>query len=325
MHSLQGRPRAPREGVRLNEGGRGGGRSRRAAITRLAFAIATLFGCVGPLAVDGTSQSIGWHANGALRHPATLPVKGDGYAIGAPWRERQSNNGSDELVEAVVRAARSVARAYPGGVAAVGDLSRSSGGGSVQHKSHQSGRDVDIFFYAVRSGGTPVVPGDVMFHFDRAGRGVGWSPPQGLKAPAEPVPDVRFDVRRNWRLVRALLSDPGVEVQWIFVARDLAARLLQEARATGEDPALIARAAVIVRQPSDSEPHDDHMHVRIFCDPDDRREGCADKGPARWWKKHWKYMTAPYGRGSGAESHSALVDLLRSRQPLPVVGPHLAS
>ena len=286
---------------------------------------AGLAGCVGPMALDGTSQSIGWHANGALRHPAVLPVEGDGYAIGGPWRERHSNRGTDELVETVVRASRAVARAYPGGTAAVGDLSRAAGGGSAEHKSHQSGRDVDIFYYAVRPGGVPVTPGAVMFHFDRAGRGVSWSPPQGTRRPAQPVPDVRFDVRRNWRMVRALLTDPGAEVQWIFVQRDLAARMLQEARTLGEDPALIARAMAIVRQPADSEPHDDHMHVRIYCDPDDRQEACADKGPARWWKKHWKYMAPPYGRTPSAEASSALLELLRSRVPLSAVTPKLTS
>jgi len=291
----------------------------------LAWCAVALGGCVGPLALDGTSQSLGWHANGALRQPAVLPVKGDGYSIGGPWRERQSNHGTDELVEMVVRASRSVAHAFPGAVAAVGDLSHPAGGGSVEHKSHQSGRDVDFFYYAVRPDGTPVAPGDVMFHFDRTGRSFSWSPPQGHRAPAQRVPEVWFDARRNWRLVRALLTDPGVEVQWIFAQRDLAARLLQEARAAGEDPGLIARASAIMKQPTGSEPHDDHMHVRIFCDPNDREEACADKGPARWWKKHWKYMAAPYGRGAGPQTAAALLELLRSRDPLPVVGPKLTS
>ncbi|HEY8925661.1 MAG TPA: penicillin-insensitive murein endopeptidase [Polyangia bacterium] len=334
MHPLQGRSGAPREGVRLIERAapRGGDAARawtwgwRALRTlALTWCAAVAGGCVGPLALDGTSQSLGWHANGALRQPAVLPFKGDGYAVGAPWRARQSNHGTDELVELVVRASRSVARALPGAVVPVGDLSRPAGGGSAEHKSHQSGRDVDFFYFALRPDGSPVVPGDVMYHFDRTGRSASWSPPQGHRAPAERVPEVWFDARRNWRLVRALLTDPGVEVQWIFVQRDLAARLLQEARAAGEDPALVARAAAIVKQPVGSEPHDDHMHVRIFCDPDDRQEACADKGPARWWKKRWKYMTPPYGRGAGSDTASALLQLMRSREPLPVVGPNLTS
>lgn len=321
MHSLQGRSGTAGKGVRLNAGAFG------RAILAVAFvtAVTAAGGCVGPLAFDGTSASIGSPANGTLRSPARLPTKGDGYVIGEPWRLRESNHGSDELVAAVVRAARAVGRSYPGSVAAVGDLSRASGGGSAEHRSHQSGRDVDVFYYAVKPSGAPVPPGNAMIHYDRAGRSAAWSPPQGTSAPATPVPDVRFDARRNWKFVRALLTDPGVEVQWIFVQKDLAARLLQQGRAEGEDPELLARAVAIVRQPSDSEPHDDHMHIRIYCDPDDRGQGCVDKGPPRWWKKSWKYMRPPFGRGDGDRSGAALLQILRTRLPVPVTGAKLTT
>ena len=291
----------------------------------LSGSLAWLTGCAGPLAFDGSSESLGSHANGALRHPSTLPARGDGYAIGEPWRKRQSNRGSDQLVEALVRASRAVARAAPGGTAPIGDLSHTGGGGSAEHKSHQSGRDVDIFYYAVHPNGTPVIPGNTMIHYDRSGRSASWSPARGRRAPAEALPDARFDTRRNWRMVRALLLDPDIEVQWIFVQRDLAARLLQEGRAEGEDPALLARAQVLLRQPADSEPHDDHMHVRVFCDVDDRDSGCVDKGPPRWWKKHWKYMTPPFGRRADGEPASRLLEVLRSRAPLPLAGSNLTT
>ena len=283
------------------------------------------WGCASALSFDGTSESIGSHANGALRHPAILLTKGDGYSIGEPWRQRHSNRGSDELVEAIVRGSRVVARTQAGSVAAIGDLSHAGGGGSAEHKSHQSGRDVDIFYYALHPNGLPALPGEAMIHYDRAGRSVAWSPARGHRAPPEAVPEVRFDNRRNWRMVRSLLLDPDVEVQWIFVQRDLGARLIQEGRAEGEDAALLARASVILRQPADSEPHDDHMHVRVFCDPDDRDEGCVDKGPPRWWKKHWKYMRPPFGRPGGAEVRSLLLDVLRTRVPLPLGGAKLTT
>ena len=32
-------------------------------------------------------------------------------------------------------------------------------------------------------------------------------------------------------------------------------------------------------QPSDSSPHDDHFHVRLYCAPDDLPYGCADRPP----------------------------------------------
>jgi murein endopeptidase len=100
---------------------------------------------VGPLAHGFGSASLGTHADGTLRHPVVLPFEGDGYAVPGPWRVRRANYGTEELVGAVVRAARAVESELPGAVAAIGDLSYRAGGGSVQHKSHQSGRDVDVF------------------------------------------------------------------------------------------------------------------------------------------------------------------------------------
>src|SRR5262249_23811342 len=142
--------------------------------------------------------------------------------------------------------ARSVDRAFPGGVAAVGDLSRRNGGGSSEHKSHQNGRDVDGFYYATDARGEPAAPGQALFRFNGDGRAVRWSPARGLAAPARPVPAYRFDSKRNWAFVRALLSDPETEVEWIFVQRDLATLLMREAAEAGEDPALLARAAFIL-------------------------------------------------------------------------------
>jgi penicillin-insensitive murein DD-endopeptidase len=276
------------------------------------------------MALDFSSASVGTSSEGTLRHPAVLPFEGDGYTVPAPWRIRHANYGTEGLIGAVVRASRAVAREVPGGLAEVGDLSHRAGGESVQHKSHQSGRDVDVFYYAVDGGGRPVRLTDAMLHFAPDERAWRWSPPQGTRSPARPVPAYRFDARRNWAFVRALLDDPDVEVQWIFMQRNLAAALLREATAAGDDPALLARAAFVIHEPSDSEPHDDHMHVRLYCDPGDRGLGCADRGPVRWWKKLWKYMAAPYGRppadALGEDGFAALGRLFRQELPLALTG-----
>jgi len=308
VHPLQGRPGANRKGVRL------------AAATLCLLSAA---GCAGPLAFDFGSASIGTHADGTLRHPTQLPFDGDGYTVPRPWRTRRANYGTEELVGAVVRAARAVERSDPGGVAAIGDMSRRSGGDSAEHKSHQSGRDVDVFFYGVDRDGRPLRPGDAMLHFAPDGRATRWSPPHGVRAPAAAVPSARFDAQRNWAFVRALLSDPEVEVQWIFIHRGLAAALLHEATRVGDDPALVARASFIMKQPSDAEIHDDHMHVRFYCASGDRRLGCVDKGPVRWWKKMWKYMGVPFGRPPsdtiGADAIAAFGRLFRGELPLTFV------
>ncbi len=276
-------------------------------------------GCAGPLATTFSSTSLGTAADGTLRHPASLPFEGEGYAVPVPWRTRHANYGTETLVDLIARVSREVERDAPGGVAAIGDLSRRRGGGSAQHRSHQDGRDVDVFFYATDAGGRPVRLNEAMLHFSSEGRAVRWSPPQGTRAPARPVPPYRFDARRNWAFVRGLLSDPDAEVQWIFVQRSLGAALLREAAAEGDDPALLARAAFILHQPSDSEPHDDHMHVRLYCGIGERSFGCADRGPVRWWKKMWKYMEAPFGRAPaesvGADRLAAFGRLIREETP----------
>ena len=112
-------------------------------------------------------------------------------------------------------------------------------------------------------------------------------------------------------------------MQWIFIHRALAAALLHEATRAGDDPALVARASFIMKQPSDAEVHDDHMHVRFYCAPADRRLGCVDKGPVRWWKKMWKYMgvavRAPPAETVGADAIAAFGRLFRGELPLTFV------
>jgi len=276
-------------------------------------------GCAGPLATTFSSTSLGTAADGTLRHPASLPFEGEGYAVPMPWRTRHANYGTEALVDLVARVSRNVERDAPGGVASIGDLSRRRGGGSAQHKSHQDGRDVDVFFYAADTAGRPMRLNEAMLHFSSDGRALRWSPPQGVRAPARPVPPYRFDARRNWAFVRGLLTDPEAEVQWIFVQRNLGAALLREAAAEGDDPALLARAAFILHQPSDSEPHDDHMHVRLYCGLSERSFGCVDKGPVRWWKKMWKYMEAPFARAPadpvGGDRLAAFGRLIREEPP----------
>ena len=268
-------------------------------------------GCVGVFADDGTSTSVGTHSSGALIRPVRVPVVGDGYRIGEPWRRRESQFATDEVAEAVVRVSRRVARLLPDSVIPVGDISHQLGGGSPEHRSHQNGRDFDLFFPSLDAQGMQRVPGDVMLHFDRRGRATRWSPPRGTVAPSKAVPETRFDAKCAWVIVRALLTDPSIEVQWIFVQKDLAALILEQAGPT-EGP-IAAKAAFIIRQPSDSEPHDDHMHVRAYCDPDDRDQGCADRGALRWLKKGWKYLSPPFEKERDRDVTSRLTGVLRSR------------
>jgi penicillin-insensitive murein endopeptidase len=258
---------------------------------------------VGLFAEDGSSVSVGTHAGGALIRGVPLPLEGAGYRVPALWQHRGRQYGTEEVVRWLTAAFRDVDEQLPHSVASLGDLSGPGGGRSTEHKSHGSGRDIDIFFYAVDLAGRPYLPSRAMLRFASDGSAKGWSPAVRAQKVDDPIPVVRFDARRNWALVRALLSDPTVEVQWIFVHRALAELMLREGPSAADDPALLARAAALFHQPSDAQAHDDHMHVRVYCAPNDRVLGCVDRGPQRWWKKRWKYMDRePFAKGDGSGS-----------------------
>jgi penicillin-insensitive murein DD-endopeptidase len=172
------------------------------------------------------------------------------------------NWATPRLVAALRRAAEAVrqssADAPPLGV---GDLSKARGGPIRPYsRSHQSGRDADLAFYQLDEQGQPV-PAEDLLSFDARG-----SAESGKR---------RFDARRNWLLVRALLQDPEVDVQWMFISRPLRQALLEEARKLNEPAQLLQRAERVLHQPTDSSPHDDHFHVRIRCAPEERSAGCV--------------------------------------------------
>jgi penicillin-insensitive murein endopeptidase len=268
-------------------------------------------GCYGPgYFTDGSSASVGSFNHGLLRRGAHLAPRGEGYLVPPLWQARQSSYATDELVEAIAHAAARVSREYPGSILGIGDLSRRGGGDSVLHRSHENGRDADLIYYAVDDKGRPVLPADSMPRYPY------WDGRARTPLPPEhgvvfgPFSPRWFDVRRNWAIVRALLEEPRIELQYLFINNRLRERLLAYAAEQGEDPALLERAEVILHQPGDSAPHDDHLHVRIFCAGDDRPFGCHDSGPVRWWKKRYKYMVPSVPRTPVDELAGALAQLI---------------
>lgn len=245
-----------------------------------SLVIAAAAGCAGTgLIDDGTSLSFGPPNDGALIQPQALPVAGDGYQMPPTWARRGLHHGTSELVGMVVHIGRRMQSYRLGRPLAVADLSPESGGPSAWHRSHQTGRDVDLIFFARDAAGTPVAV-DAMRRFG----------PDGASIPDKPGdPILYFDDRANWLVVRELVANPIADVQWIFISEDLKQRLIDHAIASGEPPAVIAAAAVLLHQPTRALPHDDHMHVRVYCAPTDVRLGCEEVGPYRWFKKGYKY------------------------------------
>ncbi len=245
----------------------------RALALALALALgAALAGCVELGVVgDGTTVSWGPPNQGVLLDGVKLPLEGDGYVVQPTWAARDSQWGVDELIAVVAWTAREVARTHPGTLLAVGDLSIAGGGPSAHHRSHQTGRDVDLVLFGQRDGRP--LPATAM-------------DPYGADGTLIADPTVGFDVEREWTVVRALLGAPGPGVANIFLYAPLRERLLDHARDLGEPPDLIDLAAAVISQPSDSAPHNDHMHVRIYCprgEPtclDYARRPAAKKPPA---------------------------------------------
>jgi murein endopeptidase len=166
------------------------------------------------------------------------------------------------LLSVLNRAARTVARKYPGSMLELGELSRKEGGRITSHLSHQSGRDADVSFYLTDLDGAPI-------RAPRFLRCVG-------TGEGRDDPTIRFDDQRNWEFVRALLEDPNEEVRQIFIYAPLRARLLAYAAKVKAPRALRAKAAAAMMQPVNALPHDDHFHVRISCPLDMVERGCAD-------------------------------------------------
>ena len=177
------------------------------------------------------------------------------------------------FADAIARAARVVARERPGGVLSVGDLSTRLGGGPLPpHFSHRSGIDADLLFYVTTLEGAPVdSPGFV--HFG----------PDGIARDEAHERWLRFDVEREWLLIKALIEDPEARIQWIFVSDVAHATLVEWALARGDSLETIRRAQQVMLQPHPGGVHDDHIHVRTACSPEETVAGCEPSGPRRPW------------------------------------------
>ena len=207
------------------------------------------------------SMSVGTPSRGELRNGKPVRLRGRYHRVIAVTVQRGFYYGTEELVALIGRGARRVARKHPGSVLQVANLSRRGGRRIPQSVTHNSGRDADLLFYVTDAEGEPAV-NQQFVRFDRQGR----------------AGDLRFDVARNWTLVRAFVTDRRAQVQSMLVARWLKAPLMAHARTLGEPAWILERADAVLRQPRRS-PHDDHFHVRVMCARHERLSGCINRGP----------------------------------------------
>jgi LysM repeat protein len=89
---------------------------------------------------ENRSESVGRPSDGRLINGESMPA-GPGYTFG----RRPNIYGTNESIGLLIEGIGSFMRKYPDGpTVVVGNLSRSTGGKLSPHKSHQSGRDVDL-------------------------------------------------------------------------------------------------------------------------------------------------------------------------------------
>jgi penicillin-insensitive murein endopeptidase len=284
----------------------------------LALALAALTGCIGapsPLA-PGVHGSIGLPHRGCLTGGAALPNKGEGFER---FRKHEVRWGNPRLVSAIRVAAAQVAKARPGGAPLlVGDMSFEHGGFAEGHRSHRNGRDADLILYALTPDGRSVrTPGFIDYG------------PDGLAVNEGKF--YRLDVEREWLLVKALITAPGADVQWLFLAGWLEALLIEHARARGESDEMVHRAESVLLQPGDSTPHADHLHIRLACTPDELVAGCAGGGPRWRWLAPMPQLPAMTDRELIASiigdllPPGALTAAVASAAPAPSAGPTAAA
>jgi penicillin-insensitive murein DD-endopeptidase len=240
-------------------------------VAGLTFATA-LAGCArapSPL-TPAWHGSIGTPNHGVLAGGAEVPRESPGMR----WLRNDDRHWAQaRLAGALARAAAMVARARPGATLRVGDVSVKTGGGPLPpHLSHRSGVDVDLLLYVCTLDGAPVdSPGFVHFGAD------------GIARDEAAGRWLRLDVERQWLLIKALVEDAEARVQWLFVSDVVQALLIEWALARGESLETIRRARDVMLQPKPGGIHDDHVHLRVACSPEEAVAGCETIGPRRPW------------------------------------------
>jgi hypothetical protein len=194
-------------------------------------------------------QSVGAPWDGRLQHATQLPP-GDGYHIRRPVR----SFGTETTIELARRAIGDTLEAFPDEhVLAIGDISAESGGQITEHRSHQSGRDIDVgLFYKEQPAGYPAS----FVHAD----------------------EDNLDCEATFKLLESFLATTNDDggVQMIFLDFDVQGILYAWAQDHGVSERRLERIfqyphgrgsseGIVRHEPN----HDNHMHVRFRCQSDD--------------------------------------------------------
>jgi murein endopeptidase len=196
-------------------------------------------------------QSIGRPWSGSLANAVVLP-RGKGYLIRRPARAW----GTSHAVAHTQRAIAAVRKRFPRvHTLAIGDLSARKGGAISEHRSHQSGRDVDLGFYFKK-------------------------PPKGYPENFVAHDAGTLDLAATWALLHAFARTAADDhgVQAIFLDYEVQKRLYEWAKDHGVPRHYLdgifeypqRGSGRLVRHVDN---HHDHFHIRFKCPP--RDAGCS--------------------------------------------------
>jgi len=228
-------------------------------------------------------MSLGDVHTGRLDRGVPLPASAPGLVRLGITDKRRTSYGTRELVGLLQRTGARLAQRFPGSEMRVGNLSLPGGGPLTQSHSHRAGRDADIaFFMNGRKGKDASPDAYVRFSKDLKGKRKGRL--------------LRLDRERNWAMIRAILTDRDVQVQHLFVSEPIKVALLGYAREQSEPAWLVERAAWVLSEPGNSGPHNDHLHVRLYCALHEKLEGCVDSGTIWPWVDRYEDRVARRAR-----------------------------
>ncbi len=186
------------------------------------------------------SASVGAPGDGSLDHGVIIPPH-DAWTVRTPSRAYVTHYVAEWLVEGF----EAMRARHPDALRVeIRDASRREGGRMREHRSHQSGRDVDVAYLRRRC------PDGVCGHH--------WTRPSELDAEA------------TWTLLHHWITQGRVE--YVFVDRALQAALYDAARDAGASREELSswfqyprgedvRHGILRHVPR----HSDHLHVRFVC------------------------------------------------------------
>jgi len=193
-----------------------------------------------PVAPGATS--VGWPDNGRLRRGVQIPDNPVLYTIRNPDHAYGSTHAIGVLQQAL--ATFRIRTGYEPPVV-LWDMSTKSGGRYGPHRSHRSGRDIDI--------GLPVRT-------------------ETVRKAGQVITKKSVDWTAMWHMIRALIETN--EVRYVFLSRIQQAPLYRAAKACGATNAELDRIMQYPRVKKvgivrDAPGHTGHLHVRFFCGPEE--------------------------------------------------------